>query len=223
MKKVLLILFILISISAFGQKHFIGVQAGINLTNLTAKDIFNDTKMRTGFIGGVSYELKFSKKYQFGIDALYTQQGFIDKMIYVDDYGNETGNNENFKFNYDYFSIPLKVGYEKGEKIKIIPRIGVVPSILLKAETIMPKFDSTGSVIGHETVDTKDYVSKFDLGGLVELGFERKLSDNILLCPSLTYKHSLTTFSNSDYFDGGNMRHYGFSISIGLKYGLKTK
>jgi hypothetical protein len=223
MKKVLLIMFISISIGAFGQKHFIGVQAGINLTNLTAKDIFNDTKMRAGLIGGVNYELKISEKYQFGIDALYSQQGFIDKMIYVDDYGNETGDNENFKFNYDYISIPIKVGYKIGDIIKVIPGIGLVPSILLKAETIMPGFDSNGNVIGHETVDTKDYVSKFDLGGLVELGLERKLSDNILLCHSLTYKHSLTTFSNSDYFVGGKMRHYGFSISFGLKYGLKIK
>ena len=223
MKKILLILFISISISAFGQKHFLGVQAGLSLTNLTAKDIFNDTEMRTGFIGGINYQLKIFEKYQIGIDALYSQQGFIDKMVYVDEYGNETGGDEKFKFNYDYFNFPIKIGYETGNKTKIIPRIGIVPSILLKAETIMPRFDSNGNVINHETVDTKDYVSKFDLGGIVELGFERKLSDNILLCPSLTYKHSLTTFSNSDYFDGGKMRHYGFSLSVGLKYGLKIK
>ena len=223
MKKLLTILFISLSISAFGQEHFVGVQAGLNFTNLTAKETFNDTEMRTGLTGGINYELKISGKYQLGIDALYSQQGFIDKMIYIDEYGNETGEDENFKFNYDYLSIPLKIGYEMGNKIKVIPRIGIVPSFLLKAETITPKFDSNGNVIGHETIDAKDYVSKFDFRGLVELGLESKLSDNIMLCPTVIYKHSLTTFSNSDYFDGSKMKHYGFSISIGLKYKLKNK
>jgi hypothetical protein len=57
-------------------------------------------------------------------------------------------------------------------------------------------------------------------GGLIEIGFEKQLSDNLLLCPVLNYKHSLTTFSNSNYFDGNDLRHYSFSISIGLKYKL---
>jgi hypothetical protein len=219
MRNILFLLFVSISISAFGQKHFVGVQAGLNLTNITAKDGFDDTEMRTGFIGGINYELKLSDKYQLGIDALYSQQGFNEKIIFIDDFGNETGSNSNFKSHYNYFSIPVKIGYEIGEKIKIIPRIGIVPSFLLKAEVIMPKFDSNLNVSGHETVELVD-VSKFDLGGLIEVGFEKQLSDNVFLCPTLNYKHSLTTFSNSNYFDGDDMRHYSFSISVGLKYRL---
>jgi hypothetical protein len=115
------------------------------------------------------------------------------------------------------------VGYEMGGKLKIIPRIGIIPSVLIQAKMITPKFDSHGNVTGHETIDAGDFVSKFDFGGLIELGFERSLSDKLLLCPSLTYKHSITTFSNADYFDGGKMRHYGLSIAVGLKYQLKNR
>ncbi len=220
MKKIRFLFLLFISIHGLGQNHLIGVQGGLNLTDLTAKNVFDDTNMRPGFIGGITYELKIADDYRIGIDALYAQQGFIDNMIYTDEYGNETGGNTKFKFNYDYFSLSLKIGYAMGDKTKIIPRIGLVPSVLIQAKMIVPRFDDSGNVIGHEKYDAGDVVSKFDLGGLLELGFERAVSDKLLLCPSLTYKHSITAFSNSDYFDGSKMRHYGFSIAVGLKFSM---
>ena len=120
--------------------------------------------------------------------------------------------------NYDYFSIPIKFGYELGEKIKMIPKIGIVPAFVMKAETTSPTFDGNGTVTGQETFDHMDNVSKFDFGGIVEFGIETDLSENFILCSNFNYKHSLTTFSNSDYFDGQDMRHYGFSVIVGLKY-----
>lgn len=223
MKKILLILFISLSINVLGQEHFVGVQTGLNITSISSKEVFDDAKMRTGFSGGINYELKTSGKFQYEINALYSQRGFNEKIILMNEYGVEMGENDDFKFYYNYFSIPLKVGYELGNKIKIIPRVGIVPSFLLKAGLVMPKFDENGNVTGDDTLDHTDYVSRFDFGGLAELGFERELSDNMLLCAALNYKYSLTTFSNSDYFNNSKMRHYGYSISIGIKYRLKTK
>jgi hypothetical protein len=58
------------------------------------------------------------------------------------------------------------------------------------------------------------------LGGLIEVGFEKQLSDNVFLSPTLNYKHSFTTFSNSNYFNEKDLRHYSFSIFVGMKYRL---
>ena len=222
MKRIVIIVFILLSSIAFGQNHFLGVQGGGSITNITAKEDFNDTGMRTGFSGGISYTLKISKKYQLGVNALYSQFGFTDDIILTDDIGAYLGKEIN-KFNYDYLSIPLKMGYVMGNKVRVIPRIGIVPSFLLDAKTIVPYFDSNGNIVSHKTLDVKDDVSKFDFGGMIELGFENRLSDNILFCLDLNYKHSVTTFSNSDYFDGLNMRHFGFSVVVGLKYLLNKQ
>ncbi len=220
MRQILSFLFILITSSVVGQKHYIGLQAGFSMTNSSAKENFIDTKMRTGFDGGINYIYKFSEKYRLGIDVLYSQKGFTNNINITDDVGVFIGE-EKMEFNYDYFCIPLKIGYEFGNKLKLIPTIGIVPSYLLKAEeTIAPTFDSNENIITHEVLDTKKYVSKFDLGGIVELGIESLLSDNLIFCPGINYKHSLTTFSNSDYFDGYNTRHYGFSVVVGLKYKL---
>ena len=222
MRKLLFILLIGISVSAFGQVQSIGIQSGVNLTNLTG-DIFKDSKFRTGIIGGFNYELLFKNNYTIGTDVLYSQQGFNDKVTLTDEQGNVLGTEPSSKYYYDYLSIPIKFGYTEGVKLKSFIKIGICPSVLLSAESTVPKFGSSGDVIGYERVDAKNNVSKFDFGGLLELGVGYSLKNRIELFSSLTGRKSLTTFSSSDYFQNSKIRHYGFSLMIGLKYRLKDK
>jgi hypothetical protein len=198
----------------------IGIQGGLNMTNLTAKETFNDTKYRNGILIGLNYELLFSSKLSFESDILYSQQGFKDVIIFTDAMGNPLGENDNFKFNYDYLIIPLKIGYSFGEKYKLTPRIGICPSILINAKTTLPTFDIDGNQIGTETTDVKDKVNKIDLSGLIEIEGAYVFSNNLELFSSIAYRHGITTFSNDDYFKESKMRHFGFSLSVGLKIKL---
>lgn len=223
MKGLFLMVLSVISINTFGQVHSIGIQGGVNLTNLTSFNTFGDSKFRTGIIGGFNYEFLFQGKYTLGADILYNQQGFTEKDIFTDDTGNPTGKTAEIKFDYDYLSLPLQIGYTLGNKIKGFAKIGVCPSVLLKAATTTPKVDVQGSLIRYETFDVKDKVSKFDLAGLIELGAGYVLNDNLEFFSSLTYRKSVTTFSNADYFKDSKMRHYGYSLAIGLKYKLNDK
>jgi hypothetical protein len=219
MRQILILLFILISYVTWGQKHLIGVQGGLNFTNFTSKEGFANTTTKTGFIGGITYDLMLTEKYVLEIDVLYSQRGVNDQFSIIDDYGQYAGQVET-EMNYDYLSFPIKIGYKLGNKLKIIPKIGIVPAIAIKAEITSPFIDRGGEIIGKETIDHMDFISKFDFGGIVELGFEKDLSENFVFNSNLNYKHSLTTFSNSDYFDGQDMRHYGFSVTVGIKYRL---
>jgi hypothetical protein len=203
MRQFLSILFILISTFAIGQNHFVGFQSGLNFTSVKPNEDLKNSSMKTGFIGGVTYDLNFSNRYQIGVGVLYSQQGFNDQPIFVEG-ENVNVLDEKIKIKYDYLSIPIKIGYEMGNKIKIIPKIGITPAILVNAK--------------HE-----DYVSKFDFGGLIEVGVENDLSENIILFSALSYKQSLTNYFNSDYFDRYDdtaRKHFGFSLSLGLKYRL---
>lgn len=218
MRQILIFLFIFISSVALGQKHLIGIQGGLNLTNFTSKEGFANTSTKTGFIGGITYDLMLTEKYVLEIDVLYSQRGVNNQFSIVDDYGQYAGQVET-EMNYDYLSFPIKIGYKLGNKVKIIPKIGIVPATVIKAEITSPIFGGNGGMVtGKETIDHKDYVSKFDFGGIVEFGIETDLSENLIFCTNLNYKHSLTTFSNSDYFNGQDKRHYGFSVAVGLKY-----
>lgn len=219
MRPILIFLFILISSVAWGQKHFIGIQGGLNFTNFTSKESFENTSTKTGFIGGITYDFMLIEKYRIEVDILYSQRGVKDKFILTNDNGEYIGEQDN-EMNYDYLCIPIKFGCELDNKIRLIPKIGIVPAIAIKAEITSPVFDDNGMITGKETIDHKDNISKFDLGGIVEIGIETDLFENLIFCSNLNYQHSLTTFSNSDYFDGQDMRHYGFLISVGMKYRL---
>ncbi len=222
-KKLLFIILTGISMNLFGQVHSIGIQVGANLTNLTAHKSFQDSKFRSGIIGGLNYECLFKDKYSLGADLLYSQQGFKDNVTFTDEFGNIISGNAETKFYYDYLILPIKFGYSVGHKLKGFAKIGLYPSILLKAETTIPKVDSDGNLTGYEAFNVKDKVSKFDLGGLIELGADYGVYNNLELFTSVTFRQSLTTFSNSEYFSESKMRHYGFAFSFGLKYNLKKK
>jgi len=222
-KKLLMIILTGISMNVSGQVHSIGIQFGSNLTNLTASNSFADSKFRTGIIGGFNYEFLFKNKYSLGADLLYSQQGFKDNVTFTDESGNIIGGNAETNFYYDYLVLPIKFGYSIGHNLKGFAKIGVCPSILLKAETTLPKVYSEGNVAGYEAFDVKDNVSKFDLGGLIELGADYGVRDNLKLVTSVSFRQSITTFSNSDYFSECKMRHYGIALSLGLKYNLNKK
>jgi len=221
--KLLLIILTGISMNLAGQVHSIGIQFGSNLTNMKGDDSFKDSKFRNGIIGGFNYEHLFKDNFSLGADLLYSQQGFKDYMTFTDVNGSIIGGREEIKFYYDYLVLPIKFGYSIGHKLKGFAKVGVCPSILLKAETTLPKVDSEGNLIGYEAFDVKDYVSKFDLGGLIELGADYGILDNLTLFTSASFRQSLTTFSNSLYFSESKMRHYGFALSLGLKYNLNKK
>ncbi len=82
-----------------------------------------------------------------------------DRLIYLAQLINQTGQIADTKFSYDYFSLPLKIGCTIGDNLKIISKIGIQPSLLLNAKTIIPKFDNNGDLIGEETLDREDNVS----------------------------------------------------------------
>lgn len=107
MKKLLLITLTVISMNVFGQVQFIGIQGGENMTNVTAPNIFSDSKFRTGIIGGLNYEFFFQGKYSLGADLLYRQQGFTDKTTLMEGTWNRNGIVVVTKYYYDYLSLPL--------------------------------------------------------------------------------------------------------------------
>jgi len=213
-----------ISFDIFGQIHSIGIQAGVNLTNMTDVSYFSARKYRTGMTTGLNYEFLFPNKHSIEADILYNQQGFKNKLNILNGYDMPTGKIDETKFYYDYLSLNIKVGYTFGHKFIGFVKIGVSPSLLLKAEKTYSTFDLDTNVTGNITVNIKEYVSKYDFGGLIELGAGYMMHDKIEIFTSLLYKNGLAKFSNSiDYpnnhsWDNNKMRHYGFSISIGFNY-----
>ena len=47
-----------------------------------------------------------------------------------------------------------------------------------------------------------------------------KFKERYWLFTSISYHQSFTTISNADYFANSNIRHYGMTFNLGLKYAL---
>jgi hypothetical protein len=215
MKKIITVLTIMISIPAFSQNHFIGLKGGVNMTNVNTNDFINDA--RIGFNAGLTYEYVVNNRFNVGVDFLYFQKGFTNEINLTDVSGNSTGKVLVAEFNYDYLSIPIKVGATTSGKFSGFVNLGVIPSFLINAKEKIPSIEADPAVT---TYDVTDKVTKFDVGGMVEIGANYKIRPDFLLSASLGYQHSVTSFTNDNYFSGSEARHYGMVLSIGVKYAL---
>jgi len=222
MRNIFLFFLALTTITVNGQNHLFGVKggAGANWTEVTATNFLKDRNYRTGMAIGLTYDYLFKKHFSAGVDIIYNQRGFTNDIIFTDDLGNPTGRKEIIKFNYDYLTVPLKVGFNYGKTVYGFANIGLTPSILVDAKTITPTIDFNGIIIPSETSNITSRVNKFDIGGLVEIGGGYKFKGRYWLFTSFSYQHSFTTITNSDYFANSKIRHYGMTLNLGLKCAL---
>ena len=147
---------------------------------------------------------------------MYAQRGFTSTIPFINSNGYMTPPNSSSQFNYDYLSLPVKAGYQLGEKFHGFLNLGVVPSILVDAETIIENMNTGKS----ESYSQTDRVNKFDLAALLELGAGFKIKERYNFFASAGYQNSFISSTTDNYFSSTKMYHYGFTFSLGLKYSI---
>jgi hypothetical protein len=111
-------------------------------------------------------------------------------------------------------------GFKTGKRIHGFVNLGVVPSVLTSAKTILPAVTSNGITIPEETLDVTKQVTRFDLAAALEAGGGCRLKERCLLLISVAYQQSFTSFTNSNYYENSDTKYYGITLSLGLKYAL---
>jgi len=220
MKNIFLIILTITAFNLAGQNHFIGVKGGFNMTNITTSNFIDQNDYRTGLSSGLTYEYLFKEHFSVGADLIYNQRGFTNDIIFTDDLGNPTGEKYVTRYDYDYVSLPLNIGFNIGNKFYGFTNIGVIPSLLADAKTTSPTFNTDREFTGNETFDFTSQVTKFDLAGFAEIGGGYKFKNRFWLFTSFSYQYSFTTITNSEYFANSKVRHNGMTLKIGLKYAL---
>lgn len=212
MRQIITVFTIMALMPVFGQNHFIGLKSGLNLTNINSPGFLFERQNRIGFNGGLTYEYQLNERFNLGIDLLYFQKGFRSDITFTDELGNmlET---VTIKYNFDYVSLPIKGGYVFGDKIAGFINLGMIPSILINAKTIMPAAEGITEGITSNEIES---LRKFELGGLVEVGANYKIKPDLILSTTIAYQNSITSIAN-----GGNTRNHGMALSIEIKYALK--
>lgn len=221
MKRVIIIIIItIISVSVNGQNHFLGIKGGVNWANISESDFIDNTDYRTGLAVGVTYDYNFKKYFSTGIDIIYDQRGFRDKVIFTDQIGIPLNKEMVLEYNYDYIAIPVKIGFNYGEKIYGFANAGITPAIVVNGKHIIPSFEIEGTEIPKVTENVANKVNRFDIGGFIEIGAGYKFKDRYCVFTSVSYQHSFTNITNPNYMDGLTIKHYMINLNLGLKYAL---
>ena len=220
MKKIIILLLTLTAINVAGQNNLIGIKGGINWTNISLSPPSDIINCRTGLNSGLTYEYLLNTHFSLGADLIYNQRGERSVAYFTDQAGNDTGDKAIEKFNIDYISVPLKVGYQIGHKFYGFANIGVIPSMVEHATLYTPLYESYGRMFISATADMTKRVTKFDIAGLLELGGGYKFKNRYWLFTSIGYQYSFTTLYNSNYFINDNLRNHGITWSVGIKYAL---
>jgi opacity protein-like surface antigen len=222
MKTILFVLVMLASTNIFSQSNSIGIKTGASFSNVISKRFMSNNEQKIGIVAGITYDYSFSKHFFAGVEANYEQRGFKNYIIFTDINGNPTGRKEPTHFQYDYLSLPVKLGYRVGNKFFGFAGIGIIPAYMIKATAMVPAFGENFVVIG-QTISKSHIVSKFDFGGLAEIGGGFIFKENFSLNISFRYQRSFTSISNDNYFPTSEIRHITMQPSIGIKYSFTDK
>lgn len=209
MKKTLTFLMVLLTIPVLAQKNYIGIKSGINSTNVISNNFLDNLNYKQGFTSGLTYEYQFKNKFHLELNLIYCQYGFKEDHLFF-----TNGEIATKKYSYNYMSFPLKGGWLVGKHYKGFFNLGIVPSTLLKAELVAPTFS------GEAINDLTDYVTKIDFAGLLEVGRNFTLNEQLIMFTSFIYQPSFTSITNEQYYPDSIAKHYALSLSVGLKYSL---
>jgi hypothetical protein len=223
MKNLFFFILTISTLKVAGQSTLLGVKGGVSSTNITSSNFLSQNNSRTALTVGLTYEFLIKKHFSIGADLIYNQRGFTNDIVLHDIMGNPTGEKNTASFNYDYISLPIKTGFYIGNKLYGFANIGVIPSLLADAKTIVPGYYIDGKLTEIEVYDITNRVSKFDFAGLVEIGGGYRLNGRYWIYTSFSYQNSFTTITNSDYFSFSKIHHNGMNLTIGLKCALAKK
>lgn len=222
MKTLITIIIVLINLTAISQIHYLGLKGGVNWCDQSG-DFLKNTESVRRFSFGLDYGFKFKNNLKIGGNILFSQTGFKDPLIFTDEFGNPTDKDPVYtEFLYDYLSIPIKVGYEYGNKGFVYGNIGIATSFLLNAKTSSPAFNEYFEEVGRSEFDVTNNVAPIEVGGIIEVGFGYTFLENLSVYLEGSFHHGFTTISTNEYFKGKTILNYRASANIGIRYKLNT-
>lgn len=222
MKTLFTIIIISINLTAISQSHYLGIKGGVNWCGQTGDNYFKKSESIQRFSFGLDYSFRFKNNLKIGGNILYSQTGFVMPSEFSDEFGNPINVQSVYsEFLYDYLSVPIKVGYEYGNKGFVYGNIGMATSFLLNAKTISPTLNENLEEFGRTEYDVTDKVAPIELAGIIEIGFGYTFFEKIGVYVEGNFHHGFTTITTKDYFYGKTIYNYRASVNLGIRYKLK--
>lgn len=170
-----------------------GPKAGANFSTLSN---LSKTKMLPGFYAGAFAEIKFSEKFAFQPELLYSSQGA--KNEYSENIAGVVSQHHNHD-KLDYINIPLiaKYYFTNAFSVEVGPQLG----FLVKADNTDKITLTNGNVLTEER-SFKDEVNSFDFG--IAAGLAYDITSSFFVNARYNYGFTNVGKSNQYYKDSKN-------------------
>ena len=192
-----------------------GIKAGMNISNVNTNLSTYTTKDIVGGNVSLTYDRVHFRFLTVGGEINMVQRGFSSPLMITDSVGNQLGVAD-LRNKFNYFSLPVKVGVQLGNRAYIFGNVAFIPGYLMKAIAETPVVDSNGQIIDYTWDDVTSTASQFELSTQIEAGIGVTKAKRYKFYVSAAKQQGWTNLfdSPSSVF---NIKSTGIIISTGMK------
>jgi hypothetical protein len=145
----------------------------------------------------------------------WVQRGFTFPITMTDSVGTTLGVAD-LRNKFNYFSVPLKLGVQFGNRVYIFGNAAFIPGYLLKAVSEVPVVDENGQVIDYSWQDASSTAAQFDLSTQIEVGIGITKAKRFKFYVSAAKQQALLNILDNPQ-STFNFKSTGVVISTGMK------
>jgi hypothetical protein len=205
------------AISAKAQTPYrqFGIKAGMNISNVKTDVPSYTTKDILGGSLSVTYDRVHFRFLTVGGEFNWVQRGFTFPITLTDSVGTTLGMAD-LRNKFNYFSVPLKLGVQFGNRVYIFGNAAFIPGYLQKAVSEVPVVDENGQVIDYTWQDASNTAAQFDLSTQIEVGIGITKAKRFKFYVSAAKQQALLNIFD-DPQSTFNIKSTGIIISTGMK------
>ncbi len=213
----LLILTASMAFSAAAQTPYrqFGIKAGMNISNVKTDVPSFTTKDIIGGNLSVTYDRVYLRFLTVGGEFNWVQRGFTNPITITDSVGTTLGLAD-LRNKFNYFSVPMKLGVQFGNRVYIFGNAAFIPGYLLKAVSEIPIVDENGQIIDYSWQDVSATAAQFDLSTQIEVGMGVTKAKRYKFYVSAAKQQALLNIFD-DPQSTFNIKSSGIIISTGMK------
>ncbi len=214
---VLVICAVIFAFSAAAQTPYrqFGMKAGMNISNVKTDIPSYTTKDIIGGSLSVTYDRVHFRFLTVGGEFNWVQRGFTNPLTITDSVGTTLGLAD-LRNKFNYFSVPLKLGVQFGNRVYIFGNAAFIPGYLLKAVSEVPVVDENGQIIEYTWQDASATAAQFDLSTQIEVGIGVTKAKRYKFYVSAAKQQALLNIFD-DPQSTFNIKSTGIIISTGMK------
>ena len=205
------------AISAKAQTPYrqFGLKAGMNISNVKTDVPSYTTKDILGGSLSVTYDRVHFRFLTVGGEFNWVQRGFTFPITVTDSVGTTLGVAD-LRNKFNYFSVPVKLGVQFGNRVYIFGNAAFIPGYLLKAVSEVPVVDGSGQIIDYTWQDASNTAAQFDLSTQIEVGVGITKAKRFKFYVSAAKQQALLNMFD-DPQSTFNIKSTGIIISTGMK------